>query len=131
MTLLVKTMTRLLAFVLLAASTSPNIALAQTATSDAANDAFASIVCPMMGELATVTMRLRQEGNDMSTVIATLTAGQEMPAKGIVKDLIISAYKFPQMSVAENRRKAVVEFSNNAQVDCYTKDWVATGMVSD
>ena len=131
MTFLANRMTSAVAFFLLAGSISPDNAIAQTSAQDIGNQTFISIVCPSIGQLATGIMELRQEGQDMSTVITTLTAGQKMPAKGVIMDLIISAYEFPQMSVAENRRNAVVEFSNDAQVDCYTKDWAAMGLLDN
>ncbi len=112
---------------LLAASTSPSVGFAQTIEGNTDNEVFASIICPVMGTLATVIMELRQKGTDMSVVIKKLTEGAKMPEKRIIMDIIISAYELPQMRVAENRSEAVVDFSNNYQVSCYTTDWAAAG----
>lgn len=128
---LVKKMTCLSVVVLLAASASPVGGFAQTIKSNTVNEEFASTVCPMMGILATVIMQLRQKGTDMNVVVEKLTERAKMPEKRIIMDMIISAYQLPQMRVAENKSGAVVEFSNNYQVACYTRDWVAEGYATN
>jgi hypothetical protein len=132
MIFLVKKMTCLSVGVLLAASASSGVGVAQTIKRNTVNEEFASTICPLMGILATVIMQLRQNGINMNVVIEKLTEHAKTPdKKRLIMDMIISAYQLPQMRVAENKSGAVVEFSNNYQVACYTRDWVAEGYATN
>lgn len=91
------------------------LALAAPASAAQSDDA-----CRSIGELSANIMRARQNGTIMSTAIAAVPADNEMKELAIY--LVKKAYAVPQYSVDENRERAIVEFRNDTEFECYTSD---------
>lgn len=72
--------------------------------------------CVSLGEIATRVMVMRQSEYLMSELMATVPEGA---AADLFRDIIMSAYEQPSYSTPEHQQKAVQEFRNAWELQCY------------
>jgi hypothetical protein len=74
--------------------------------------------CAMIGELAEAIMDGRQSGMAMSTMMGIVPA-KEDPARDLIAALIAEAYDSPRFGTPQNQRRAVQDFRNNVEAQCF------------
>lgn len=74
-------------------------------------------VCPSVGKAAEAVMEARQQGVDMSKMMAVARADKSI--EKMLVAMVIAAYDQPRMSVAKNQKRSVEEFKNTALLACY------------
>lgn len=69
-------------------------------------------LCTETSGLAEVIMRNRQSGVPMSAMVA------KVPSDSLAMHLIVDAYVYPRMSLAENQENYIRDFADEAMLDC-------------
>ena len=69
-------------------------------------------LCKSLGDLAETVMSLRQQGTEMSSMMAI----SEEP---FVREMILIAYDQPRFSSAEYQERATRDFRNEVEAGCY------------
>jgi hypothetical protein len=68
--------------------------------------------CERVGRLAELTMEARQLGEPMSSMMA-------IAQTGTMRILVERAYEMPALYSPEARKRAIREFRNEAELECY------------
>lgn len=77
--------------------------------------------CTVIGQLAEEIMRGRQNGQIMSTAMASMPA--DNPFTPLAHILIRQAYGKPQFQTEEVKANAIVDFRNQTELACYNTEW--------
>jgi hypothetical protein len=90
-----------------------NTALAQTKPANQ---------CEMIESLARQVMSNRQSGVSLSSMMKVAETPKAGAMGAVMRELTLLAYKEPQYSAAENKRKSANEFANQAALLCLKKN---------
>jgi hypothetical protein len=95
-------------------------ALLAASSGQADTQEIKSVMCPVLGRLASSIMRARQSGVPISSMIevANKTTGEVADMQRI---LVFKAYSQNQWSSEKFKNNAVAEFSNEVVMECWTK----------
>lgn len=73
-------------------------------------------MCKRWGDLAVKIMDLRQLEEPMSSVIKLIASDKESK---ITRAIIINAYDQPSYKTKQNRDRAIAEFRNRLELECF------------
>lgn len=91
------------------------LCLAQIATAQTVQD-----ICEATGTMAEAVMKSRQSGILMSDVMKDVNkyfGGEEL--EGIVRQMVIEAFKIPRVSGIDAQADIVLSFRNKIELTCY------------
>jgi hypothetical protein len=77
--------------------------------------------CEMIESLARQVMSNRQSGVSLSNMMKVADNPKAGAMGAVMRELTLMAYKEPQFSAAENKRKSANEFANQAALLCLKK----------
>lgn len=78
----------------------------------------ADTICPRLGETGQLVMENRQDGVAMSEQMGALE-GEQNALANVIRGIIRAAYEEPRWNTEENQRRAVEEFRNEIESNCY------------
>jgi hypothetical protein len=77
--------------------------------------------CPVMGDISANLMGARQDGKVLSDAMRGMEGSLSDPLLGpIVRAMIIAAWERPRFSTQEYKDRAVVDFRNEIETQCYS-----------
>lgn len=71
-------------------------------------------LCAVKGALAGVVMQMRQMGGEMSEQMNTIPK-----LAGGSREMVVKAYNYPRYSTSNMQRKAVEDFRNEIELECF------------
>ena len=75
-------------------------------------------LCASFGDVAEVTMKARQMEIPLSEVLSKIDEGED--PRGLLRKIVLDAYSKPAYSMLENQQKAISQFRNHWELQCFT-----------